>query len=73
MSAQTVTWVVVSKFDAPVDMNDDGFLNAIAEVIERFGGTAEDSIVGNLIGTFHGSLDSAFDAARGELTTEPRS
>lgn len=72
MSAETVTWLVVARFDGPVDLNDDNLLNAVAEAIAQVGGTAEDSIIGNLTGEAKGSLDDAYDAARGYLTAEPR-
>lgn len=65
---ETVTWLVVSQFDAPVDLNDDDLLNAVASAIAAAGGDSEDSIIGNLAGEANGSLDSAYDAARGYLT-----
>jgi hypothetical protein len=69
---EKLTWLVVSRFEGPVDLNDDNLLNGIAELIEKAGGVAEDSIIGNLHGTAKGSLDDAFDAARGYLQAERR-
>lgn len=48
--SDNLTWVVVSRFDAPLDLNDDSLLNAIASAIAEHGGESEDSIIGNLSG-----------------------
>lgn len=68
--SEIVTWVIVSRFDGPADLNDDQLLNGVASVIEQAGCTAEDSIIGNLAGPANGSIDDAFDAARGYLTAQ---
>lgn len=67
-STETVTWLIVARFDAPVDLNDDSLLNAIASAVTEAGGDANDEIIGNLTGEANGSLDDAYDAARGYLT-----
>lgn len=67
-----LTWVAVIRFDAESDFNDDRLMNKIAEAIAELGGENDDEIVGNLLGPAQGSLDDAFDAARGYLQAAPR-
>lgn len=66
--SETLTWLVVVKFEGPSDLNDDQLMNKFADAIAQAGGENDDEIIGNLSGSVNGSLDDAFDAARGYLS-----
>lgn len=63
------TWLIVARFEADVDLDDDRLLNAIASEIAGEGGTNEDSIIGNIAIASTVELDAAYDAATAVLTS----
>lgn len=71
-TAEEATWLVVTAFRGPLGLNDDRLANAItAQIMSEIGDSDVekdvDVIIGNLLGDAKGSLDDAYDAARGYL------